>query len=58
MNHPAGDCCGQPAVLADGIFRTRFNWRIHVEESALCRGLGDIYRDYMRCTRRLIPFIY
>lgn len=40
-----------PALLA-------FIWRIHIEEQALCQGLGDVYRDYMRRTQRLIPSVY
>lgn len=34
-----------------------YAYRIRVEEAALAEGLGDAYRDYMRRTRRLIPFI-
>ena len=34
-----------------------YAYRIRVEEEALADGLGDEYRDYMRRTRRLIPFI-
>jgi protein-S-isoprenylcysteine O-methyltransferase len=34
-----------------------FLWRIHVEERALAEGLGDDYRNYMRRTKRLIPWI-
>jgi protein-S-isoprenylcysteine O-methyltransferase Ste14 len=29
-----------------------------VEEAALVDGLGDAYRDYMRRTRRLVPFVF
>lgn len=35
-----------------------FIWRIHVEERALTEALGDDYRAYMRCTKRLIPLVY
>jgi protein-S-isoprenylcysteine O-methyltransferase len=35
-----------------------FLWRIHVEERALTEALGDPYRNYMRRTKRLIPFVY
>jgi protein-S-isoprenylcysteine O-methyltransferase Ste14 len=31
--------------------------RIRVEERALANDLGDPYRDYMRRTKRLIPFV-
>jgi protein-S-isoprenylcysteine O-methyltransferase Ste14 len=34
-----------------------YAYRIQVEEEALADGLGDEYRQYMRRTRRLIPFI-
>jgi len=42
-------------VLGTGI---GYAYRIHVEERALCRDLGDPYREYMRRTRRLIPFVW
>ena len=35
-----------------------FLWRMRIEESALLETFGERYRDYMRRTRRLIPFIY
>ncbi len=31
--------------------------RIRIEERALARDLGEPYRDYMRRTKRLIPFL-
>jgi protein-S-isoprenylcysteine O-methyltransferase Ste14 len=34
-----------------------FAYRISVEESALTAALGDAYRDYMRRTKRLVPFV-
>jgi protein-S-isoprenylcysteine O-methyltransferase Ste14 len=34
-----------------------FAYRIGVEERALVGALGDPYRDYMRRTKRLIPFV-
>ena len=33
-------------------------YRVHVEEHALCEALGEPYRDYMRRTRRFIPFVW
>jgi protein-S-isoprenylcysteine O-methyltransferase Ste14 len=33
-------------------------YRIHVEEQALSRGLGDQYRDYAATRKRLIPFLW
>jgi protein-S-isoprenylcysteine O-methyltransferase len=35
-----------------------FLWRIHVEERALSDALGEVYRGYVRRTKRLLPFIY
>jgi protein-S-isoprenylcysteine O-methyltransferase len=35
-----------------------FWWRMRIEERALLETFGERYRDYMRRTRRLIPFIY
>jgi protein-S-isoprenylcysteine O-methyltransferase len=35
-----------------------FGWRVHVEEQALCADLGQPYRDYMRRTRRFLPFVW
>ena len=32
--------------------------RIPVEEAALCETLGDRYREYMKRTWRLVPFVY
>jgi protein-S-isoprenylcysteine O-methyltransferase len=32
--------------------------RMRIEEKALLETFGERYRDYMRRTRRLIPFIY
>ena len=34
-----------------------FLYRINVEEKALSAALGDAYRDYMRRTKRLVPFV-
>src|SRR5579872_567056 len=34
-----------------------FAYRIHVEEQALTSELGDRYRDYMRRSKRLVPFL-
>ena len=35
-----------------------FIHRMNVEENALSRALGPQYSDYMRRTKRLVPFIY
>jgi protein-S-isoprenylcysteine O-methyltransferase Ste14 len=34
-----------------------FAYRIQVEEGVLTAALGDAYRDYMRHTKRLVPFV-
>jgi protein-S-isoprenylcysteine O-methyltransferase len=45
------------AIMAVPILAV-FLWRIHVEEAALLRGLGNEYQSYMDRTKRLIPGIY
>ena len=35
-----------------------YAYRIHVEESALVAVLGEPYKQYMRRTHRLIPFLF
>ena len=35
-----------------------FLWRIHIEEAAMLEALGQDYRDYMRQTERLVPWVY
>jgi protein-S-isoprenylcysteine O-methyltransferase len=35
-----------------------FMWRIRIEEDAMLDGLGREYRDYMRRTERLVPWVY
>ncbi|MGH8278332.1 MAG: methyltransferase family protein [Gammaproteobacteria bacterium] len=35
-----------------------YSYRVRVEERALCEDLGDVYRGYMRRTRRFIPFVW
>ncbi len=39
------------------IFAALFR-RMNVEEEALSRALGSRYTDYMRRTKRLVPFVY
>jgi protein-S-isoprenylcysteine O-methyltransferase Ste14 len=34
-----------------------FAYRMQVEEGALLTALGEAYRDYMRRTKRLVPFV-
>lgn len=51
-------CCLNLASLAAlALAAAGYAFRIRVEEEVLADGLGDEYRDYMRRTRRLIPFI-
>jgi protein-S-isoprenylcysteine O-methyltransferase Ste14 len=33
-------------------------YRIRIEEQALLEKFGDAYRDYMKTSKRLIPYIY
>lgn len=33
-------------------------YRIGIEERALVAGLGEVYADFMRRRRRLVPFVY
>jgi len=48
---------GAIAVILVPIF-VAFVRRMNVEEEALARALGDRYEQYMKRTRRLVPFIY
>ncbi len=35
-----------------------YGYRVHVEEQALSTDLGDAYREYMKRTRRFVPFVW
>jgi protein-S-isoprenylcysteine O-methyltransferase Ste14 len=35
-----------------------YAYRIRVEESMMLESLGDRYRGYMSCTKRLLPFVF
>jgi protein-S-isoprenylcysteine O-methyltransferase len=35
-----------------------FAWRIHVEEAALAEAFGDAWRQHVKRTWRLLPFVY
>jgi protein-S-isoprenylcysteine O-methyltransferase len=51
-------CCLNLASLAAIVFvAAGYAYRIRVEERALATELGSTYRDYMRRTKRLIPFL-
>ena len=51
-------CCANFASLAALVLAVAgYAYRIRVEERALAAHLGSPYRDYMRRTKRLIPFL-
>jgi protein-S-isoprenylcysteine O-methyltransferase Ste14 len=50
-----GNWAGLFGLLACGAIG--YAYRIRVEESALLVALGEPYREYMRRTRRLVPFV-
>lgn len=35
-----------------------YGYRVRVEERALCEALGASYRDYMKRTRRFVPYLW
>jgi protein-S-isoprenylcysteine O-methyltransferase Ste14 len=51
-----GNWAGLFVVL--GLMAVAYAYRISVEEAALLAALGDPYKQYMRRTRRLIPFLF
>lgn len=51
-----GNWAGLLALLA--CVGAAFAYRISVEESVLAAALGEPYQNYMRRTRRLIPFLF
>lgn len=50
-------CCNLASLLALVIGLGGYAYRIRIEERALATDLGASYRDYMRRTKRLIPFL-
>ena len=51
-------CCLNFVSLAAIVFvAAGYAYRIRVEERVLAEDLGPAYRDYMRRTKRLIPFL-
>jgi protein-S-isoprenylcysteine O-methyltransferase Ste14 len=51
-------CCVNLAALAALVVAAAgYAYRIRIEERALANDLGPTYRDYMRRTKRLIPFL-
>jgi len=55
-----GLALGNGAGLAAGLccLGSAYAYRIPVEEAALASALGDGYTQYMRRTRRLVPFLF
>jgi protein-S-isoprenylcysteine O-methyltransferase len=51
-----GNWAGLLALLA--CTGAAFAYRISVEEAALLAALGDPYKQYLRRTRRLVPFLF
>ena len=47
-----------PALLLPGAFAVGLLYRIPVEERAMLETLGDAYRDYMKRTKRLLPYVF
>lgn len=37
---------------------TAYAYRISVEEAALVAAIGEPYKQYVRRTRRLVPFLF
>jgi protein-S-isoprenylcysteine O-methyltransferase Ste14 len=51
-------CCDNLVSLAAlAVATAGYAYRIRVEERALATDLGSAYRDYMKRTKRLIPFL-
>jgi protein-S-isoprenylcysteine O-methyltransferase Ste14 len=50
-------CCNPVSLVALVLALAGYAYRIRVEEEALATDLGAPYRDYMRRTKRLIPFL-
>ena len=44
-------------LVLTAIIIAGYLYRVRIEERALLASLGDRYRDYMRRTRRFIPFV-
>ena len=50
-------CCNLASLAALVIAVAGYSYRIRIEEEVLATDLGTPYRDYMRRTKRLIPFL-
>lgn len=45
-------------AILGGTFALGVSWRIHVEERALAETIGAPYLEYMKRTKRLIPYVF
>jgi protein-S-isoprenylcysteine O-methyltransferase Ste14 len=45
-------------VLVALLMSSVYVYRIHAEEVMMVKNFGNAYQEYMRCTWRIIPFIY
>jgi protein-S-isoprenylcysteine O-methyltransferase len=50
-------CCNVASLAALVVVIAGYMHRISIEERAMTRELGSAYSDYMRRTKRLIPFV-
>ncbi len=46
------------AVILTGMGAAGYAYRVRVEERALATTLGEQYQDYMRRTKRFVPFVF
>jgi protein-S-isoprenylcysteine O-methyltransferase Ste14 len=46
------------AVILTAMGAAGYAYRVHVEERALATTLGEQYQDYMRRTKRFLPFVF
>jgi protein-S-isoprenylcysteine O-methyltransferase Ste14 len=46
------------ALILLGMGAATYTYRVHVEERALGTSIGKPYQDYMRRTKRFIPFVF
>jgi protein-S-isoprenylcysteine O-methyltransferase len=51
-----GNWAGLAAAFA--CLGSAYAYRIPIEEAALCSALGDTYKQYMRRTWRIVPFMF
>jgi len=51
-----GNWAGLAAALSCMGFA--YTYRIPIEEAALASALGEAYKQYMKRTRRLVPFLF